>query len=115
MATHRVDAVEGLLAPDVVFHSPVVHHPYQGRDHLMPVLHAVAGVLEDLTYGATYDGADGGRVLAFSARVGDRILEGVDIVALNDHGLISELTVMVRPLSALTVLRECMANQLGGT
>lgn len=65
----------------------------------MPVLHAVAGVLEDLTYGATYDGADGGRELAFSARVGDRFLEGVDIVALDDQ----------------TVLRECMANQLGGT
>ncbi|MDQ2839301.1 MAG: nuclear transport factor 2 family protein [Actinomycetota bacterium] len=112
MGCHRVADVEDLLAPDVVFHSPVVHRPYRGRDQLMPVLYAVSVVLEDFAYGETYRSEDDGHVLAFSARVGDRRIDGVDIITVDGHGLISELTVMMRPFSGLSALRDAMAAQL---
>lgn len=114
MAAHRVADVEELLAPDVVFHSPVVHRPYRGRDQLLTILEAVSVVLEDFAYGETYRSDGAGHVLAFSGRVGDRHVDGVDIITVDADGLIRELTVMMRPFSGLGALRDAMAAQLAG-
>ena len=48
----------------------------------------------------------------FRARVGDRELEGCDFLHTNDAGLIDELVVMVRPLSAALALVEGMQAEL---
>ena len=105
-----IDTAVGLFADDVVFHSPVVHRPYVGREALRAILGAVTTVFEDFRYTGSYGGADG-HVLRFSARVGDRELEGVDVLTASD-GVLTELTVMVRPYSAATALRERMAALL---
>jgi len=75
------------------------------------VLQAVTTVFEDFRYTGSYGGEDG-HVLRFRARVGDRDLEGVDILT-GSGGVLTELTVMVRPYSAATALRERMAAMLG--
>jgi NAD kinase len=108
--TGHVDAAVALFAPDAVFHSPVVHKPYVGREALHAILAAVTEVFEDFRYIASYGGHDG-HVLRFAARVGDRELEGIDILSGTD-GVLTELTVMVRPYSAATALRERMAALL---
>jgi SnoaL-like domain len=100
-----------LLAPNVTFHSPIVHRTYSGRDEVAVILAAVAHVFEDFRYTAEY-ASDEGAVLAFAARVGDRDLEGVDIVRFGTDGQIVEFTVMVRPYSGATALRERMAALL---
>ena len=105
-----VDAAVALFADDVVFNSPVVHKPYLGREPLRAVLRAVVTVFEDFRYTASY-GGDDGHVLRFATRVGDRELEGVDILRGAD-GVLTELTVMVRPYSAATALRDRMAALL---
>jgi hypothetical protein len=99
------------LALDVVFNSPIVHKPYLGRDAVAPLLAAVMEVFEDFRYVAEY-GAPDGHVLLFRTRVGDLELEGVDILTFDTAGLIREFTVMVRPYSAATALREAMAAWL---
>lgn len=106
-----VDAAVALFAPDAVFHSPVVHRPYLGREALRAILAAVVTVFEDFRYTAEYGSADG-HVLVFEARVGERELQGVDILRGVD-GVLTELTVLVRPYSAATELRERMAALLG--
>lgn len=106
-----VDAAVALFDPGVVFRSPVVHRPYVGREALRAILGAVLTVFEDFRYTASYGGGDG-HVLVFAARVGDREIEGVDIVT-GRGGVLTELTVMVRPYSAATLLRERMAALLG--
>ena len=102
-------AALGLLAEDVVFRSPVVFKPYRGRDAVAPILMAVAQVFEDFRY-LREIGEEGGsdHALLFEARVGDRALEGCDFLHTGDHGLISEFTVMVRPLSGTLALAEAM-------
>jgi NAD kinase len=105
-----VDAAVALFADDVTFFSPVVHKPYVGREALSAILRAVATVFEDFRYTASY-GGDDGSVLRFSARVGDREIEGVDLLR-GSGGVLTELTVMVRPYSAATALRERMAALL---
>jgi hypothetical protein len=107
-----VDAVEATLAPDVTFRSPAVFKPYEGRDAVMHLLRTVFEVFEDFEYANELEGDDV-VALVFRARVGDRQLEGLDLLALDDNGLVRELTVMVRPLSGLVALAEAMGARLG--
>jgi hypothetical protein len=108
-----IDAAVALLREDVVFRSPVVHTPYRGRDAVRPILDAVVMVFEDFRY-VREIGADDARdhALVFEARVGDKQLEGCDFIQLDDEGAISELTVMVRPLSAMLTLADAMKARL---
>ncbi|MFF9098149.1 nuclear transport factor 2 family protein [Streptomyces sp. NPDC014776] len=104
-----LDAVEALLADDVVFTSPVVFKPYPGKAITAAILRGVAEVFEDFRYVRALDGADGrDHALVFAARVGDRELTGCDFIHVDDDGLIDELTVMVRPLSGAQALAEAM-------
>jgi hypothetical protein len=111
-----VAAAVASLSDDVVFRSPVVFRPYQGRDAVAPILHAVSRVFEDFRYtreiGAP-DAAD--HVLVFRARVGEIEVEGSDFLHLNEDGSIDELVVMVRPLTAVLALAEAMKARLAAT
>jgi hypothetical protein len=88
-----------------------VYKPYEGRDAVAPILAAVATVFEDFRYVEQLDGDKAG-ALIFEARVGDREVDGLDLLKFRDDGLVSELTVMVRPLSGATALAEAMRERL---
>ena len=105
------DGLISALAPNVVFRSPIVFKPYEGRDEVAPILAAVLTVFEDFRYVDQLEG-DGSATLLFKAKVGDRELDGLDYLRFGDDGLVSELTVMVRPLSAATALAETMRARL---
>ncbi|MFD9737642.1 nuclear transport factor 2 family protein [Umezawaea sp. NPDC059074] len=104
------DAIEALLADDVVFTSPVAFAPYPGKPITAAILRGVTRVFEDFHYVREIgDGRD--HALVFRARVGDKEVHGCDFLHLDEDGLIDELTVMVRPLSAALALSEAMAAQ----
>jgi hypothetical protein len=105
----EIDRALELFSPEVVFNSPVVFRPYQGREALGVILRAIARVFEDFQYEREI-GADGAsdHALLFRARVGDRELQGCDFMHLGEDGLIEEMTVMVRPRSAMLALAEAM-------
>lgn len=48
----------------------------------------------------------------FSARIGERGLNGCDFLHTDEHGLIDDLCVMVRPLSGTLGLAEAMKAEL---
>jgi hypothetical protein len=100
------------LAPDVTFRSPVVFKPYEGREAVGLLLRAVGDVMgADLAY--RWQVRDGDReVLCFASRIGDRDVEGVDLLRYGGDGLVSELVVMIRPHSAVVALRDAMAAKL---
>jgi SnoaL-like protein len=100
------------LCEDVELHSPVLFRGFEGRDVVTQVLTHVAATLEDLTY--TDELHEGSTVaLRFKARVGDRELEGIDFLELDEGGRVAVLTVFMRPMSALTAFNERMAERLG--
>jgi hypothetical protein len=102
------ERLEDLLADDVVFRSPAVHKPYEGKSATSVILRAVMRVFEDFRYTRTVEsGAD--HVLVFEARVGDRQIEGADFLHVDEHGLIDDFRVMIRPLSGLSAVVEAMA------
>ena len=106
------DAVAELLAEDVVFTSPVAFQPYPGKAITAAILRGVARVFEDFRYVREIADA-GGRdhALVFTARIGNREINGCDFLHTNEGGLIDEFIVMVRPLSAAQALSEAMAAQ----
>ncbi|WP_369179034.1 nuclear transport factor 2 family protein [Streptomyces mutabilis] len=109
---HDLDAVEALLAEDVVFTSPVVFKPYRGKAITAAILRAVTRVFEDFRYERVIGEADGrDHALVFTARVGDREIGGCDFLHLDADGLIDEFTVMVRPLSGAQALQAAMSAQ----
>ncbi|MFG2307856.1 nuclear transport factor 2 family protein [Streptomyces sp. NPDC048566] len=105
-------AVEELLAPDVVFTSPVAFKPYPGKPITAAILRGVWRVFSDFRYVREIAGADGrDHALVFTAKVGDKEINGCDFLHIDEDGLIDEFTVMVRPLSAAQALSAAMGAE----
>jgi hypothetical protein len=100
-------AIDELFAEQVTFRSPVVYSPYEGREALGFLLGNVTQVFEDFRYTDQVETGDTA-VLVFEARVGDRDLNGVDILRFDADDRIAEMTVMVRPMSGVNALAEAM-------
>jgi hypothetical protein len=104
-------AIDELFAEDVVFRSPVVFKPYEGRDAVAMLLGAVVQVFEDFRYTDQVE-TDDAAALAFSARVGDRELDGIDFLNFDSDGRINRMAVYVRPMSGVNALAEAMQRKL---
>jgi SnoaL-like domain len=109
-----LDAAIATLAPDVVLHSPVTFHPFRGKESVGALFSILFSTFQDFRYVAEFEGEEG-TVLRFRTRVGDREVEGIDMIHTNADGLIDDFTVMVRPLSAVLALRDSIGAQLGVT
>jgi hypothetical protein len=107
-----LDLLAGTLREDVELHSPILFRGFEGREVVTQVLTHVAATLEDLTYVDELSEGDS-VALRFKARVGDRELEGIDFLELDDEGRVAVLTVFMRPMSALTAFNERMKERLG--
>lgn len=107
---HDLDAVEDLLADDVVFRSPVAFKPYPGKPITAAILRAVAEVFQDFHY--VREIRDPGGVehaLVFEATVDGLDITGCDFLRYDADGRIADFMVMVRPLRAA----EALAREMG--
>jgi hypothetical protein len=106
-----IDAISQLLAEDVTFHSPVTFHPYSGREDVSRLLALVAETFANFRY---TDELRAGEVqaLVFRADVGDREVEGIDLLRFDEDGLIGDFTVFVRPLSGLVPFAQAMGEKV---
>jgi limonene-1,2-epoxide hydrolase len=116
LESRDLDAAVALLADDIVFRSPIVHKPYQGRDAVRALLDGVMHVFEDFRYERVIGAPDAAdHALVFTARIGERELEGCDFLHENSDGLIDEFVVMVRPLTGAHALAEGMRAHFEGS
>ena len=107
----NLDGMIDALADDIVFHSPITFKPFEGREAVGTLLGVVVRTFEDFRYTDELD-ADGRKALIFKARVGDKEVEGLDLLRFDDEGKIDHFTVMVRPLSAAMALAEQVGKGL---
>ena len=108
------DAALATIGDDVVFRSPAVHKPYQGKEAVSGILRLVATVFENFRYTAEWrDGAT--TILFFEATVGDRDLQGMVFLEEDGDGLVERFTVMIRPLSGLQAVAAAMAAKLSAS
>jgi hypothetical protein len=106
-----IDAAEALFAQDIVFHSPVTFQPFVGRETVIALLRIVAETFEDFRYTDELE-ADGAQALIFRAAIGGREIEGLDLIRVDDDGLIADFTVMLRPLSGLVPFAQAMGEKV---
>lgn len=110
-----VRSARELFHADATFRSPVVFSPYEGRERVMAVLQAAERVLGrsgSFRYLHQLENPDERvAILEFSTDVDGKQVEGIDKLTFDEAGLIIELTVMIRPASALQVVGAQMAQE----
>lgn len=99
--------IHELLADDVKFMPPTYYKTWTGRDPVAAVLGHVGKVFSDFKYRRIMgDGKDW--ALEFQCKVGDLDAVGVDLITLNDDGLIETFEVAMRPYKTVGALRDAM-------
>ena len=108
-----VQGLDTLLADDAVFHSPVVHTPQVGKPVTKKYLAAAVQVFfnESFRYVRELQG-DRDAVLEFEVTLDGIAVNGVDMIKWNDAGKITEFKVMLRPLKAVNLIHQKMAEIL---
>jgi hypothetical protein len=125
--------LDELLDDDVVFYSPIVYTPQEGKAITKLYLEAAGQTLPGDPTSSAPKGSAGapGRaashggfrytkqvltgdtaVLEFETTVDGKYVNGVDIIRCNDEGRIVEFRVMLRPLQAVNLVHQQMAAML---
>ena len=114
MASHGdLTLLSAMVADDAVFHSPVVHTPQVGKAKVLAYLGAAAQVLGGDDFAYVRELVDGSQVLLeFTNQLDGIHVNGIDLIAFDDAGMIKDFKVMVRPMKAMNKLWELMAAQL---
>jgi hypothetical protein len=104
---------EAVFHPDVRFFSPVTFRSYDGRDLVVTILmEGPAKLFEEFEYVHTIESPDEPvAALIFRTRVGDRWMDGLDLLSFDDDGLITEMKVMLRPKSGVDAMAAAMAQR----
>jgi hypothetical protein len=98
------DVIAEVLAPDVVFHSPMTERiRFEGKEEVAALHRDIFAVFEDLDTTEPLALGDT-RSFSFRARVRGVELEAINLVRFNEQGQIVEFKVFVRPLAALATL-----------
>jgi hypothetical protein len=113
VARRDANGLDALLSRDVVLHSPIVHTPQVGKSVTTLYLSAALHVLGNETFRYVRE-VRGGQdaVLEFEVEVDGIHVNGVDMMRWNADGQIVEFKVMIRPLKAINLLHQKMAEML---
>lgn len=104
--------LDALLADDVVFRSPAVHKPQEGKALTTAYLAAAIVVLGPTLRYVEEWWSDSSAVLEFEAEVGGKTVHGVDMLRWGPDGRLTSFTVMVRPIRGLEAVIAAMAAEL---
>ena len=105
-----MDAAVELLAEDVVFRSPAVFKPYEGREAVATILRTVFGVSR--TSATRTSSTATASTACCSTHGSGPLAAGHRSPATRRPGQIAEFTVMFRPASGLIALAERMGPAL---
>ena len=117
--------LDELLDDDVVFISPIVFTPQEGKAITKLYLQAAGQTLpgEQKSSGAPTKGDKSFRyikevlsgstaVLEFETYVEGKYVNGIDMITCNEAGKITEFKVMIRPLQAINLVHKQMGEML---
>lgn len=107
------EGLEAILADDVVMHSPVVHTPLRGKAITHQYLNAALHVFINDSFRyvrEVYGPSDA--ILEFEVSIDGILINGVDMIHWNEEGRIVDFKVMLRPLKAVNLIHQKMAEML---
>ena len=117
--------LDELLDDDVVFISPIVFTPQEGKAITKLYLQAAGQTLpgekkssgtptnDDKSFRYIKEVLSGSTaVLEFETHVEGKYVNGIDMITCNDAGKITEFKVMIRPLQAINLVHKQMGEML---
>jgi ketosteroid isomerase-like protein len=113
IATRDAAGLDNILAENVVFHSPVVHTPQQGKEITKLYLIAALYVFNNDSFKYLREVISGNNAfLEFSTMIEGITVNGVDMITWGTDGRITDFKVMVRPLKAINLIHRMMGEML---
>ena len=102
--------LEKILDDEVVFYSPILFKPQEGKFLTGLYLTGASMVFGQESFKYVKEVVnDQYFMLEFESQVEDVFINGIDIITLNEEGKIIEFKVMIRPYKAVDKLKEKMA------
>ncbi|MFK7906780.1 MAG: nuclear transport factor 2 family protein [Chitinophagales bacterium] len=112
MKNGEIHLLDELLAEDVVFHSPVVWTPQEGKKITKKYLTAAAYVLGgDFKYVREVVN-ERHFVLEFVCNIEGITVNGIDMIEVNENHQIVDFKVLIRPLQAIKKVHQKMGEML---
>ncbi|CAM5626845.1 hypothetical protein SAVIM338S_05936 [Streptomyces avidinii] len=120
VAAQDLAALDALFTEDVRLNSPVKSKPFEGKAAVLALFRVLLRTFEGFHYvghfeGSVVSGADGAgaaegpaAVLPFRTVVNGRQVHGIDMLHLAPGDLIDEITVMIRPQTAVIAVGEAV-------
>ncbi len=114
---HRIVRERDLVGLDRVLDENVSMGapPYWEKLRGRKLIHHLLGLIVHTIDGFTYhrEWCNGSELaLEFTGRVGERELQGIDLISLNDNLLVQNLDVLMRPVNSVIALRDAIAPQM---
>jgi hypothetical protein len=104
MQRKDLDAMLSHMAGDVVLNTPLMAEPVRGKDAIREVVGPLLALVDTFDFREIMQGPE--HVSSFfKVTVGTIELDGMDYWLLDDAGLITEMTVLWRPLPAAIAVR----------
>jgi hypothetical protein len=108
--------LDGLLADDVVFHSPIVHTPQHGKAVAVRYLQAALQVFFNPSFRVVRKiVGDTDAMMEFQTEIDGVTIDAVDIIRWDSQGRIVDFKVLVRPIKAIGVVQRQMTARLQAT
>ena len=97
-----------LLAEDIIFNSPILAQPIQGRELIAPIFTQSSQTRGSGTYTAEFKLDDRTTFLRWVGTMDGHKFESMEIIVDNEQGLIVERTIALRPYPALKLFRDAV-------
>ena len=108
-AGHSTPAQVGaLLAENVVFNSPILVRPIEGREVVAAIFAQSSSTRGSGTYTAEFKLDEHTTFLRWVGTMDGHKIESLEVIVDNEQGLIKERTVSLRPYPAVKLFRDSM-------
>lgn len=109
MKRKDLDAMLTHMADNIVLKTPLAAEPLEGKAALRPVVEALLKTVDSFEF---LEFMQGPRHVSsfFEVRVGEIAIDAMDYWALDEAGLIKEMTVLWRPLPAVVEVHRRLAG-----
>lgn len=115
LETRNPKILDDLLAHDVIFYSPIVWTPQEGKMitkiYLMAALEVFGSENSNFTYLKQVVDKNN-FFLEFTTIIDGVTVNGIDMIEANEEGKIISFKVMIRPLKAMNKVHEKMGEML---
>jgi len=113
LETKDAAGLDDILADNVVFHSPIVHTPQEGKPITKLYLTAAFYVFNNGSFKYLRKIISGNNaVLEFTTTIDGITVNGVDMITWGADGRITDFKVMIRPLKAINLIHKMMGEML---